>query len=75
MGLFWRRKGKDQFVTLGLNKPEVAQSSKDEAATSSIPSEQKRVIQEESPPQAVEPLEPEATGAGSAPVIADSRIA
>ncbi|MCA1575081.1 MAG: signal recognition particle-docking protein FtsY [Acidobacteria bacterium] len=77
MGLFWRRKGKDQFVTLGLNKPEVAQNSKDEAATSSIPSEQKRVIQEESPLQAVEPLplEPVATGAGSAPVIADSRIA
>jgi len=77
MGLFWRRKGKDQFVTLGLNNPEVAQSSKDEAATLSIPSEQKRVIQEESPLPAVEPLmlEPIATGAGSTPVIAESRIA
>ena len=26
MGLFWRRKSKDQFVTLGLNEPPVSHS-------------------------------------------------
>jgi fused signal recognition particle receptor len=27
MGMFWKRKGKDQFVTLGLNEPQTAQSA------------------------------------------------
>jgi len=69
MGLFWRRKGKDQFVTLGLNEPPVSQSSEAEPVTSPSSSEQKRVIQEESPPALVEQpvLEPVATGAGPTP--------
>jgi fused signal recognition particle receptor len=69
MGLFWRRKGKDQFVTLGLNEPPVSQSSEAEPVTSPSSSEQKRVIHEESPPALVEQpvLEPVATGAGPTP--------
>ena len=77
MGLFWRRKGKDQFITLGLNEPPVSQSPQAEPVTSPSSPEQKRVIQEESPLPAVEPpvLEPVATGAGPTPVVAESRIA
>ncbi len=74
MGLFWRRKGKDQFVTLGLNEPQVSESPKDEAATSPVLSEQ--MIQEESLRLAVEQpvLEPVVTGAGPTPIITPARV-
>ncbi|MCM3902987.1 MAG: signal recognition particle-docking protein FtsY [Pyrinomonadaceae bacterium] len=70
MGLFWRRKGKDQFVTLGLNEPAVSQSPQAEPVTATSSSEKERVIHDESPPPLSEQpgLEPVATGAGPTPV-------
>ena len=67
MGLFWKRKGKDQFVTLGLNEPSVSQSPQDEPVTLPTGKEPERVIHEESAPVLVEQpvLEPVATGAGT----------
>ncbi len=69
MGLFWRRKGKDQFVTLGLNEPPVSQSPQAEPVTSASSSEQKRAIHEEQPHASAEipVLEPVATGGGPTP--------
>lgn len=69
MGLFWRRKGKDQFVTLGLNEPPVSQSPEAEPVTTPSSPEQERVIHEESRPALVEQpvLEPVATVAGPSP--------
>lgn len=80
MGLFWRRKSKDQFVTLGLNEPPVSQSPQDEPVTSPSSSAQERVIHEESPRAVVEQpvLEPVATGAGPTPtptqIATESRV-
>jgi fused signal recognition particle receptor len=70
MGLFWRRKGKDQFVTLGLNEPPVSQLPNDEPVASPGSSEQGRVINEESPPALVEQplLKPVAPGTGPTPI-------
>lgn len=69
MGLFWRRKAKDQFVTLGLNEPTVSQSPQDEPVTSPTGTEQEQVIHEGSPPAGLEQpvLEPVTMGAGPTP--------
>ena len=50
MALFWRRKGKDQFVTLGLNEPGAVQPSGE--ARTEIPAPQTRTT----PPVEPEPL-------------------
>jgi len=67
MGLFWKRKSRDQFVTLGLNEPPVSQSSQAEPVTSLSDSAPEPVIHEELPRTlAKQPvLEPVATGAES----------
>ncbi len=76
MGLFWRRKSKNQFVTLGLNEPQVSQSPQDEPVTSPSTPEREGVHDEESPPAVVEQplLEPVATGAGPAPIPIPARV-
>jgi fused signal recognition particle receptor len=69
MGLFWRRKTGDQFVTLGLNEPD-RKSPADEA----VPSSQKPVaeqrsdkIEREAVPHAAS-IEPVMTGSGPTPI-------
>jgi fused signal recognition particle receptor len=68
MGLFWKRKTKDQFVTLGLNEPTEESRPPAEAAAQAT---------ETSPQAAPEPvafppppdLEPVSTGAGPTPLV------
>jgi fused signal recognition particle receptor len=69
MGLFWRRKGKDQFVTLGLNEPAVSESPQAEPVKSPAGGEPKPVSFEQPTRVLVEQpeLEPVATGAGPTP--------
>ena len=61
MGLFWRRKSKDQFVTLGLNEPRTAEKPPETTAPP--------VPQQATSPPALEQLviEPAITGAGPTP--------
>ena len=74
MGLFWRRKGKDQFVTLGLNEPRAAETPREEVSAVPPESEQK---QEQNEPGALElpALEPVGTGAGPTPLVTETRPA
>jgi fused signal recognition particle receptor len=68
MGLFWKRKGKDQFVTLGLNEGAVEPKQGDEAAglTGQTPPK----ISREPVTFAPQPeLEPVITGAGPTPIV------
>jgi fused signal recognition particle receptor len=47
MGLFWRRKGKDQFVTLGLNEPVESPQNREKAAEATPePPEQQSTLTE-----------------------------
>src|SRR5687767_3209743 len=81
MGLFWRRKGKDQFVTLGLNEPAVSESPQAEPVKSPAGVEPKPVSFEQPPRVLVEQpeLEPVTTGGGPTPapsqVVSDSKAA
>jgi fused signal recognition particle receptor len=69
MGLFWRRKTGDQFVTLGLNEPE-----RKDATDKTVPSLEKPAA--EQPPDGYEQratpdlsaIEPVVTGAGPTPL-------
>src|SRR5687767_6168219 len=68
MGLFWRRKKEDRYVTLGLNQP-AAEAAKDEAAASGArlepPANEGATAV---PPLAVPPaIEPVPTGAQPSP--------
>src|SRR3954471_5235778 len=69
MGLFWRRKSKDQYVTLGLNEPR-------EAPTREAPAEESvRVESPKSAPSGPEKTStlvvPAATGSEPTPVPVD----
>ena len=67
MGLFWRRKSKDQFVTLGLNEPRTVES---QPATNTAPAPAKvpESLPTSPPPAARQPeIEPQVTGAGPTP--------
>ncbi len=67
MGLFWKRKGGDQFVSLKLNEPPVAETKTDDhkdARRASVRAE--RSIESPAAPAAV--LEPPVTGGGPTPV-------
>lgn len=69
MGLFWRRKSKDQFVTLGLNEPRTVEKS---AETTAPPPQQPTATpvtgQATAPPAIEQPrIEPAITGAGPTP--------
>jgi fused signal recognition particle receptor len=73
MGLFWRRKTGDQFVTLGLNEPK-----RKDAADKAVPSLEKPAA--EQPPDGYEQratpdlsaIEPVVTGAGPTPLSTES---
>ena len=70
MGLFWRRKSKDQFVTLGLNEPRTVEKP---AETTAPPVPQQPIAspvpqQATAPPAIEQPhIEPAITGAGPTP--------
>jgi fused signal recognition particle receptor len=67
MGLFWKRKGGDQFVSLKLNEPAVAESKAAEGKQESrdtVRAERSA----ESPATRVVVLEPSATGDGPTPI-------
>ena len=67
MGLFWKRKGGDQFVSLKLNEPALAESQAE--AVKEIPrasARAERSVESPSAPAAV--LEPPATAGGPTPI-------
>jgi fused signal recognition particle receptor len=68
MGLFWKRKGKDQFVTLGLNEAAVEPKQRDEAVglTSQPPPKTTRERAAIAPQPELEPV---ITGAGPTPLV------
>src|SRR5436189_4930612 len=69
MGLFWRRKSKDEFVTLGLNEPlpqKLVQEDENSTAQTSAGAAPALKAPVEQPP-----IEPVATGEGPAPVQPD----
>ena len=76
MGLFWKRKTKDQFVTLGLNEPAVAARQSEEAVPrASLPetkvtTDKPVASSQVSHPEFQPELEPVPTGAGPTPVAA-----
>lgn len=67
MGLFWKRKGGDQFVSLRLNEPAQAESKAEERKEE--PQASARAGRSvESPPAAAAVLEPTATAGGPTPI-------
>lgn len=72
---FWRRKSKDQFVTLGLNEPRV--ETAEESASVQSANAVKPQPQTAIPPQAIiaqtEAPEPVITGAGPTPLVPEKR--
>jgi fused signal recognition particle receptor len=67
MGLFWKRKSRDQFVSLNLNEPATPAAA---PAPAPEPVVGKTVAAKTEPPvsETVESLEPVATGGGPTPV-------
>jgi len=76
MGLFWKRKGGDQFVSLKLNEPSPAPERAAEPPPQSEVPLQRPVEEPRSPvvsaPAGLTSLEPVATGAAPTPTPADS---
>jgi fused signal recognition particle receptor len=72
MGLFWKRKSGDQFVSLNLNRPspeeEVVRNAETESSASLLAKESSSV----SPSAAATVLEPVSTGAGPTPVPSET---
>ena len=77
MGVFWRRKSKDQFVTLGLNEPPLEQpAAQEDAVLQSASAEQRSPSQTVAAPSVVEHsiVEPVSSGGGPTPVPAETEI-
>src|SRR5712691_693287 len=77
MGIFWRRKGKDQFVTLGLNEPPVEKpAAQEDAVLQSASAEQRSPSQTVAAPSVVEHsiVEPVISGSGPTPVPAETEV-
>jgi fused signal recognition particle receptor len=74
MGLFWRRKPKDQFVTLGLNERETRESADHEGAKATAHAEAGALPDASSPPVISPPaIEPVVTGAAPSPITVESQ--
>ena len=70
---FWRRKSKDQFVTLGLNEPREASPATKETGAAAKP--QPEVAKAEPLPAAPIPtIEPVTTGAAPTPVVSEREV-
>ncbi len=77
MGVFWRRKSKDQFVTLGLNEPPLENAvAQEDAVLKSASAEQRSPSQTVAAPTVVEHsiVEPVSSGSGPTPVPAETEI-
>ncbi len=77
MALFWKRKAKDQFVTLGLNEPAVASRHSEDAVPPAGPATKVTTHKPVASTQVSHPgfqpeLEPVPTGAGPTP-LADAQ--
>ena len=87
MGLFWRRKGKDQFITLGLNEPRAEQAPREDALRpptepgspggqpalgGGSESKAESKAAQVPPPPALPKLEPVTSGAGPTPLVSES---
>lgn len=73
MGIFWRRKGRDQFVTLGLNEPQAKPA--EEPSPPLEPPDRPMSVADESTERTVSnelehfpELEPTSTGSGPTPI-------
>lgn len=77
MGVFWRRKAKDQFVTLRLNEPPLEQpAAQEDAVLQSASAEQRQPSQTVAAPSVVEHsiVAPVISGGGPIPVPAQTTI-
>jgi fused signal recognition particle receptor len=73
MGIFWKRKGRDEFVTLGLNQPKTESAAEPPArleAPALPPPELEGTTEPSHPraPQTLPNLEPIPTGGGPTPI-------
>ncbi|HKO97667.1 MAG TPA: signal recognition particle-docking protein FtsY [Pyrinomonadaceae bacterium] len=68
MGLFWKRKGGDQFVSLKLNEPSTPAAATDRDSQQVVAETPAAAKPEPSVSKTVATLEPVATGAGPTPV-------
>jgi len=73
MGLFWRRKTGDQFVTLGLNEPEPRIAADEAVTPVQVPVAEhgSEKVERETVPAAAA-IEPVVTGAGPTPLPAEA---
>ena len=77
MGVFWRRKGKDQFVTLGLNEPPVEKpAAQEDVALQAANAEQRSPSQTVTAPSVVEHfiVEPVISKDGPTPFPAETEV-
>ena len=74
MGLFWRRKTGDQFVTLGLNEPEPRSAADEAVRPVQVPVAEhgSEKVERETVPAAAAAIEPVMTGAGPTPPAAEA---
>src|SRR4029077_14521549 len=75
MGLFWKRKGGDQFVSLKLNEPlpektgtKAVETAETNGSDSAEPLAKADTAAPISPPLAIAPVEPVSTGVGPTPI-------
>jgi len=83
MGLFWKRKSSDQFISLNLNQPQTAEEAASQpppaapaGAQTPAPTaraETQNTAVAPAPAAAMPPLEPVATGAAPTPLPAESK--
>jgi len=77
MGVFWRRKSKDQFVTLGLNEPPLEKAvAQEDAVLQSASAEQRSPSKTVAAPTVVEHsiVEPVISGGGPTLVPAETEV-
>ncbi len=75
MGFFWKRKSKDRFVTLGLNRPDTDSSTQDERGVTDQPPGVPKTSEGAPPPVASAPvLEPVADSMGPTPLPVEEKV-
>ena len=75
MGFFWKRKSKDRFVTLGLNRPDTESAPQGErAVTDQPPAEAEKSETTPSPVASPQVLEPVADSMGPTPIPVEEKV-
>ncbi|HUE84162.1 MAG TPA: signal recognition particle-docking protein FtsY [Pyrinomonadaceae bacterium] len=75
MGFFWKRKSKDRFVTLGLNRPDTESAAQDERGVTDQPPAEAKTSETTPPPVASPPvLEPVADSTGPTPIPVEEKV-